>query len=110
MFCGLLILQATLSFWTVEGLEIVNTVTYGGVEASQVPMSIYTRWFRDFLTFVVPLACVAYFPVLALLGKAEMAGLTPAAAALAPIVGYAFLALTLWIWGFGVRRYTSTGS
>jgi ABC-2 type transport system permease protein len=110
LFCGLLILQATLSFWTVEGLEIVNTVTYGGVEASQVPMSIYARWFREFLTYVVPLACVAYFPVLALLGKASMEGLDPALAALTPVVGYGFMAFALWIWGFGVRRYTSTGS
>jgi len=110
LFSGLMVLQATLSFWTVEGLEIVNTVTYGGVEAGQMPMSIYARWFRDVLTYVVPLACVCYFPVLFILGKAQAAGVAPIAAAAAPAIGFAFLAFSFWVWGFGVRRYTSTGS
>lgn len=109
-FCGLLIFQATLSFWTVESLEIMNTMTYGGVEAAQVPMSIYAKWFRDFLTYVVPLACVAYFPVLALLGKSHLEGMSATAAAMTPAIGFLFMGASLLVWGFGVRRYTSTGS
>jgi ABC-2 type transport system permease protein len=110
LFSGLLILQATLSFWTVESLEIMNTMTYGGVEAAQVPMSIYARWLRDFLTYVVPLACVSYFPVLAMLGKAGIEGMSAPAAMASPVFGFVFLGVALWVWGFGVRRYTSTGS
>ena len=110
LFSGLLVLQATMSFWTVESLEIVNTLTYGGVEAAQAPMNIYARWFRDFLTFIVPLACVAYFPVLAILGRTDVEQMSAPAAALAPAFGFVFLAFSLWIWGFGVRRYRSTGS
>ena len=68
---GILVLQATLAFWTVESLEIANTLTYGGVEAAQYPLDIYARWFRNFLTFVVPLGCVSYFPVAAVLGRAD---------------------------------------
>ena len=34
LFSGLIILQATLAFWTTETLEIMNTVTYGGVETT----------------------------------------------------------------------------
>ncbi len=64
LFSGILVLQATLAFWTVESLEIMNMLTYGGVQAAQYPLDIYSRWFRDLLTFVVPLACVAYYPVL----------------------------------------------
>ena len=30
LFFALFVVQATLSFWTIESLEIVNTVTYGG--------------------------------------------------------------------------------
>ncbi len=41
MFCGLVVLQATIAFWTTESLEIMNTVTYGGVETAQYPLSIY---------------------------------------------------------------------
>ena len=59
LFCGLFVLQATLAFWTTETLEIMNTVTYGGTETGQYPLSIYAPWFRKFFTFVVPLACVS---------------------------------------------------
>src|SRR5690348_15781198 len=40
LFAGILILQATLAFWTVESLEIANTLTYGGVEAAQYPLDV----------------------------------------------------------------------
>jgi ABC-2 type transport system permease protein len=105
-----LVLQATLAFWTVESLEVANTLTYGGVEAAQYPLDIYTRWFRDFLTFVVPLGCVSYFPVAAVLGHANRTGVPEWLLPLTPVVGFLFLAVSLWVWRFGMRRYTSTGS
>lgn len=74
LFLGILVLQGTLAFWTVESLEIANVFTYGGVEAGQYPMAVYARWFRRLLTFVVPLACVAYYPGLAILGRADPLG------------------------------------
>ena len=105
-FCGLVVLQATLAFWTIESLEIMNTVTYGGVETAQYPLSIYRDWFRRFFTFVVPLAFANYYPVLAILEKPGF----PGAAWLSPLIGVGFLLLSLRVWHFGVRHYTSTGS
>ena len=64
LFMGLFVFQATLSFWSVESLELMNTMTYGGVQSSQYPISIYEDWFRKFFTFVVPVACVGYYPIL----------------------------------------------
>ena len=110
LFAGILMLQATLAFWTVESLEIANTLTYGGVEAAQYPLDIYARWFRNFLTFVVPLGCVSYFPVAAVLGHANYAALPDWILRLTPALGFAFLAVSMWAWRFGVSRYTSTGS
>jgi ABC-2 type transport system permease protein len=110
LFSGILILQATLAFWTVESLEIANTLTYGGVEAAQYPLDVYARWFRTFLTFVVPLACVSYFPVAAVLGRAARTGVPAELLRLTPAFGFLFLAVALWVWRFGVRHYTSTGS
>lgn len=110
LFCGILVLQATLAFWTVESLEIGNALTYGGVEAAQYPLDIYARWFRAFLTFVVPLGCVSYFPVAAVLGRSARTGLSVDLLRLTPLLGFVFLAVALWIWRYGVRHYTSTGS
>jgi len=110
VFAGLFVLQATLCFWTVESIEIVNTTTYGGVETAQFPLTIYRDWFRRFFTYIVPLAGVTYFPILAILGRHDPLGTSRLFQALAPLVGPLFFAVTLQIWRFGVRHYHSTGS
>jgi ABC-2 type transport system permease protein len=110
LFVGILVLQATLAFWTVESLEIVNTITYGGVQAAQYPLNIYAAWFRRLLTFAVPLACVAYYPVLAILNRPDPLGAPDWLLPLAPLAGFAFLALSFLAWRAGIARYASTGS
>lgn len=110
LFMGLIVLQATLAFWTVESLEIANVLTYGGVQAAQYPLNIYAAWFRRFLTLVVPLACVAYYPVLAILRRPDPLGAPDWLLPLTPAVGFAFLAAAFGAWRFGVARYASTGS
>ena len=110
LFMGLMVLQATLAFWTVESLEVMNLLTYGGVQASQFPLSIYAGWFRNFLIFVVPIGCVAYFPVLALLGKSDPLGAPDWLLPLTPAAGFIFFGVSLLAWRFGVAKYTSTGS
>ena len=111
LFYGLFVLQATLAFWTIESLEVMNTVTDGGRETGQYPLSIYRPWFRKFFTFVVPLACVTYFPALAILGRTDEAIGSPLwFQCAAPLIGVAFLPIALQVWRFGVRHYSSTGS
>jgi len=65
---------------------------------------------RRFFTFVVPLACASYFPVVAILGHPDPLGSPVWLQWLAPLAGPAFLALALQVWKIGVRHYTSTGS
>ncbi|HLI65298.1 MAG TPA: ABC-2 family transporter protein [Caulobacteraceae bacterium] len=110
LFSGVMVLTATLAFWTVESLELVNVISYGGVEAAQYPLNIYAAWLRNFLIFVVPIGCVAYFPVVAALGHPDPLGAPPWLEALSPAAGFLFLGVSLLIWGVGVRRYRSTGS
>jgi ABC-2 type transport system permease protein len=110
LFYGLIVLQATLAFWTTESLEIVNTVTYGGVEAAQFPITIYRPWFRRFFIFVIPLACISYFPALAILEKADPLGMPRFLQWWSPMAGLIFLVVTLQLWKIGVRHYRSTGS
>ena len=74
LFVGLWVILATIAFWTIEPLEIMNAFTDGGAYAAQYPMTIYRDWFRRFFTFVVPLACANYLPGLALMGKPDPLG------------------------------------
>ncbi|MBC7236832.1 MAG: ABC-2 family transporter protein [Chloroflexi bacterium] len=109
-FVGLFVLQATMCFWTTESLEIVNTVTYGGVEAGQFPLSVYRDWLQRLFTFIVPLGLVTYFPAIAILGREDPLGTTRGFQYAAPLIGVAFLCLALRVWRFGERHYRSTGS
>ena len=110
LFMGIMVLQATLAFWTVDSLEIMNVLSYGGVQAAQYPLNIYAAWFRRVLTFGLPLACVAYYPVLAILRRPDPLGAPDWLLPLAPIAGFAFLALSFLAWRAGMARYASTGS
>ncbi|MBD3240239.1 MAG: ABC transporter permease [Chitinivibrionales bacterium] len=109
LFCGLFVLQATAAFWTVDSLEVFNTVTYGGTETAQYPLHIYRPWFRRFFTYVVPLAAVAYYPATVIMGRVDDPG-TLTWRLLSPLIGYCFFAACLLIWRSGVRHYRSTGS
>lgn len=108
VFYGLFVLQATFSFWSVESLEIMNALSYGGTETAQYPLSLYRRWFRGFFTFVVPLGFVSYFPVATILGRAG--DLPPLLRWASPLAGVVFLGASLLVWRVGVRKYASTGS
>ncbi|MBI4976049.1 MAG: ABC-2 family transporter protein [Spirochaetes bacterium] len=110
LFVALFMLQATLCFWSTETLEIANTVTYGGVETGQYPMSIYKRRFREFFTVIIPLACVSFYPALAMLGRTDPGGMPLVLQYLSPLAGFVFLGFALVVWKFGVRHYRSTGS
>lgn len=110
LYVGLMVFQATICFWTVEGLDVVNIVTYGGMEAAQYPLDIYAGWFRKVLTFVVPVACISYYPLTVALGRwnGEDTWMIWLAAA-SPLAGFVFFAAALRFWEFGVGRYTSAG-
>ncbi|MXY97038.1 MAG: ABC transporter permease [Gemmatimonadetes bacterium] len=109
-FLGLFINIGTVSFWTTETLELMNVLTYGGIEASKYPLSIYRAWFRRFFTMVIPMGCVTYFPVLAILGKPDPLGTSLAFQYAAPLFGLLYFILSLFIWRLGLRHYRSTGS
>ncbi|HZJ64384.1 MAG TPA: ABC-2 family transporter protein [Kofleriaceae bacterium] len=109
-FLGLQICQATSTFWTVEGLEVWNAFTHGGLLMSQYPVSIYRSWFRGVFTYAIPLACVNYFPGLAILGRPDPLGTPSVLGWVAPLAGPAFLVVSLQLWRIGVRHYRSTGS
>ncbi|MDP6665764.1 MAG: ABC-2 family transporter protein [Dehalococcoidia bacterium] len=110
LFAGLIVIQATISFWSTESLEVMNSLTYGGVFATSYPVAIYRSWFRDLFIYIVPLASVSYFPTLAITGRSDPLGSSVLFQYLSPLIGFAFFAVTLQFWRFGVRHYRSTGS
>jgi ABC-2 type transport system permease protein len=109
-FGGLFIIGATISFWTLESIEVVNIFTYGGTEMMSYPMHIYQDWLRRFFTYILPAIFLNYYPALYFLDKPDPLGLPSFAPFLAPAAGFAVLAAALAFWNVGIRRYQSTGT
>ncbi|MCB0034488.1 MAG: ABC-2 family transporter protein, partial [Anaerolineales bacterium] len=110
MFCffgGLFIIGSTITFWTVESIEAINILTYGGSQLIQYPMHIYQRWMRDLFTFVVPAIFLNYFPVLYLLDKSDPLNFPAFAPFASPLVGLGMLLVALAFWQFGIKHYQS---
>lgn len=110
LFISLIMIQAAISFWTIESLEIMNTLTYGGLETCRYPMNIYMSGFRKFFTYIVSLACINYYPALLIMGKRDPLGSTPLFQMISPLAGFLFFGAALAFWRFGIRFYKSTGS
>jgi len=110
IFVSVLLLGATICFWTVETTELTNILTYGGREMLSYPLTIYSQTLQRFFLFVVPLAFGSYIPVCAILGHALPFGLPANIAFISPLIALIFALISGYIWSFGVRHYQSTGS
>ena len=105
VFSALFLLHAAFAFFTVEGLEFMNLLTYGGKEFGRYPFSVYGKDVLRFLTYVIPLALFQYYPLLYLLGRE-----TGVIYMLAPLLSLLFLVPCYALFRVGLRRYRSTGS
>jgi len=105
LFFGLFVVYAAFSFFTIEGLEFMNVLTDGGREHGRLPFSVYGDGVLKFLTYVVPLALVQYYPLLYLTGREESI-----LYAFTPVLALLFLLPCWGFFRFGMSRYKSTGS
>lgn len=107
LFSGIIVLQATSCFFTVESIEVWNSITYGGIQMMQYPLDIYKRPVRLFFTCIVPLVSINYWPCSYLLSRGYVA---PWVSFVAPAAGVLVFLLSLLVWTVGVGHYRSTGS
>ncbi len=107
---ALFLIGSTITFWTVERIEAMNILTYGGVELMTYPMSIYPGWILRIFTYVVPLIFLNYYPALYLLDKPDPLGFPAWAPFLAPFVAVGMGTAALLFWKFGLKHYQSTGT
>ena len=71
VFFGLYIIYTSFAFFTTEGLEFMNILTHGGREFGRYPYVIYGDGILKFLTYIIPLALIQYYPLLYLLDRAQ---------------------------------------
>ena len=105
LFAGLFVVYASLSFFTLEGLEFMNIFTDGAREFGRCLFSVYGKGVLRFLTYVILLALFQYYPFLFVIGRSNSPWY-----ALSPLFCLLFLLPCALLWRVGVRRFQSTGS
>lgn len=137
IYVGLFIAAGASCFWTVQSGELFNAFTYGGVQMTQFPISVYPRWLRDLFLFAVPLGFTSYVPAVRALDKEALWGrwlgwipgfsgngaggsanagnsAAPVTEVLLPWIALLVAAAFLWLcwrfWRLGLNRYQGTGS
>jgi len=109
-FGGLFVFGSTITFWTIESIEVINIFTFGGSYMISHPMHIYPDTMRGFFTFIIPAAFLNYYPALYILEIPDPFGLPEWVAFLAPVAGLTILVSALVFWRFGINHYQSTGT
>jgi ABC-2 type transport system permease protein len=110
IFGSVWVIVVTHVFWTGDTGEVANSFTYGGHFLASYPINLFATWLRDLLAFVIPMAFVAYYPVLLILGRPDPIGLPPFTPLLTPVVAGGLVVLAVAVWRTGVRHYRGTGS
>lgn len=105
LFSALFLLDGSIAFFTLQGLEFMNVFTYGAIEHGKYPLSIYGREMMIFCTFVVPYTLVQYYPLTYILGRSDHLWYM-----FLPLVACLFVVPCWVVWRIGVHRYKSTGS
>lgn len=104
-FASLLIIGAGISFYTIEGLEIVNIFTAGSRELGEYPMGIYNKKIILLFTFLIPLACVNYYPILFILGRVDNI-----LYAITPLFTLVIALFAILFFNISLKHYQSSGS
>jgi len=98
------LILATFSFWFVR-VENILMIFQSMYEAGRWPVSVYPRWLRFSLTFLVPVAFATTVPAQGLSGRLTWQTLL-GTAALAAL----FFAASRLFWRAGLRRYSGASS
>jgi ABC-2 type transport system permease protein len=108
---AVLVMGAALTFRTIEGSEIANLASNGGIGLVGFPLDLYDGALRFVFTFLLPIGICVYVPVLVVLGRDGPAWwLGPQLLPLLPVATAALVGAALLCWSAGLRRYKSTGS
>ncbi len=95
---------AASAFWFVR-MDQVAELVQGLFAAGRFPISVYPRWLRGVLTFLVPLAFAVTVPAQALIGR-----LSPLLLLGAVAFAMGFTLLARLVWRAGLRRYSGASA
>ena len=105
IYSSLFIISAAVSFWVIESKEIMGIMTHGTLRAIVYPLSIYKKYLRDFMTYIVPVAFISYYPSIILLKKS----MDKKILIITWLVGILVFMFSIFLWKFGIKKYEGSG-
>jgi ABC-2 type transport system permease protein len=109
IFGGALIVVAAVAFWTTRTYTFYWSLLVPARQLVNYPVSIYPRVLQVLLTAVVPFAFINYYPAHVFLDRVGQLSY-PVLAWATPAVGLVTISAAYWLWHWGTRFYTGTGS
>ncbi|MDR2618748.1 MAG: ABC-2 family transporter protein [Treponema sp.] len=106
---SLLIFGSAWSFFTVNenpAMRLIWTLK----DFINYPLPIYPGAMQVFLTFIVPMGFLNYYPGAVVLGKSGGGLFPPGLGYLTPFVGIAVFILSIRFWNWALSKYQSTGT
>ncbi|BBI30896.1 ABC transporter permease [Cohnella abietis] len=105
-----IVITGSMCFWIVRARSVVNIVIFGIRGFADYPISIYGKFLRVILTFIIPYGFVNFYPSHLILDKeggSLFASWLPYAT---PIIGLLLFFIAYRVWNAGLNRYQGTGS
>ena len=107
---GIKLVIASLCFRWLSTRALVFLVDDLFSNFGNYPLRIFGGTIQLLLTFVLPVAFIAYFPASVLLGRTAELSVAPAVAYLAPLAGVLVFGLAYLLWRHELPQYQSSGS
>jgi ABC-2 type transport system permease protein len=105
IYLGVYTSLASASFWILDRIGLIPPV-YNMMDFSRYPVTIYNRWLRVILCWIIPFAFVGFFPSTWFLGRRDFM----LHFLVTPIVGLVCLLIGFILFRLGLRRYESAGN
>ena len=102
---SLFILGATICFFTIQGIEVINIFTNGSKHVMQYPLGIYNKLVKVVFTVIIPLALTNYYPIEYIVGRSNNILFI-----FLPIISSLFIIPSIFIFKLGLKKYKSSGS
>jgi len=99
------VILSSVNFWFEDRIGLAPPV-YNMIAFGRYPVTIYNVFIQFLLSWVIPFAFASFYPTARYLGRQEFM----LEFHLVPLVSAAVVALALFVWNQGVRRYKSAGN
>lgn len=108
LYFALYIITGILTFKSLQPLEFMSIFIQGSTSTMQYPMIILPKYVQWLFTYILPVACISYFPIAAILGKTIWIRTT--IAYMLPLVCYIVFIISIILFCHIEKGYVSSGS